>query len=236
MGWPFERIARLLVETFDAPACSYYSNNAGGTEQKAWPPEHFAGHLEEAMQWAEHRAPAEHPVLRYYIATGNSDCMQVADVPTRFADHRIRQAWAERARNWGGVEAQLALPTFFTRGEQRSFIVGRTHPYSEGEMQLARRLQRLLAGLDRQISTFVRYVGNGAGVADAAGSLQLTPRELVVLGLAAEGLTAAAIGRRLVIAEKTAEKHLEHIYGKLNVNSRLTAVQRARRIGLIPGF
>ena len=63
--------------------------------------------------------------------------------------------------------------------------------------------------------------------------MSLTPRELAVLELLASGLTAAAIGHRLGIAERTVQTHLQHRYAKLGVSDRLDAVLRARRIGLL---
>jgi hypothetical protein len=56
----------------------------------------------------------------------------------------------------------------------------------------------------------------------------------VPLHLLAEGLTAAAIGRRLTIAPRTVTKHLEHVYAKLHTSDRLSAVLRAQRLGLLP--
>lgn len=233
--WPHDEVARLLVETLDAPAATFYSHTLlGGVEQRWWPPEHFAGHLEEALHWAEHYAPIEHPVLRYYLATGDSRCVQVADVPSRFADRRVLAAWTERGRRWGGVQAQLALPVLFSPSAHRAFVVGRGDPYTPEEMQLASQLQRLLTGLDRQISTFSRWAGrSGPPAAEVATCMALTPRELAVLELLAHGLTASAIGSRLAIAKKTVQKHLERIYSKLGVGDRLTAVQHAQRIGLL---
>ena len=49
---------------------------------------------------------------------------------------------------------------------------------------------------------------------------QLTSRELEVAGLIAEGLTNQAIARRLAIAPRTAEAHVENIRRKLQVRSR----------------
>ncbi|WP_142025406.1 LuxR C-terminal-related transcriptional regulator [Blastococcus colisei] len=46
--------------------------------------------------------------------------------------------------------------------------------------------------------------------------------------------TAVAIGRHLHIAGATVHKHLEHIYGKLGVGDRLTAVLAAQRAGILP--
>ena len=54
----------------------------------------------------------------------------------------------------------------------------------------------------------------------AAPGLRLTDRELQVAGLVAEGLTNQAIARRLAVAPRTAEAHVENIRRKLQVHSR----------------
>jgi two-component system response regulator DevR len=61
----------------------------------------------------------------------------------------------------------------------------------------------------------------------------LTDREKAVLVAAADGLTAREIGRRLGVSERTVTTHLNHIYRKLNVNSRVAALSAAWRLGLI---
>jgi DNA-binding NarL/FixJ family response regulator len=66
------------------------------------------------------------------------------------------------------------------------------------------------------------------------GSAGLTGREVAVLELLAGGLTAYSIGRRLQITARTAEKHLERVYSKLDVHDRLTAVLTAQRLGIVP--
>lgn len=58
----------------------------------------------------------------------------------------------------------------------------------------------------------------------------LTPREAAVLRLLADGLTAAAIARRLSVSERTIHKHLEHVYAKLSVSDRLSAVLLAQEL------
>ncbi|MEU6791073.1 LuxR C-terminal-related transcriptional regulator [Nonomuraea wenchangensis] len=57
---------------------------------------------------------------------------------------------------------------------------------------------------------------------------------MAVLALLDEGLTAHAIGSRLRITEKTAIKHKENLYRKLGVHDRVTALNRARALGLLP--
>jgi DNA-binding NarL/FixJ family response regulator len=54
----------------------------------------------------------------------------------------------------------------------------------------------------------------------------LTQREEDVLTLLSEGLSNAAIARRLVLTEKTVKNHLNHIFAKLRVTSRTEAVVR----------
>jgi DNA-binding CsgD family transcriptional regulator len=55
----------------------------------------------------------------------------------------------------------------------------------------------------------------------------LTDREIRVLRLAALGRTNRAIARALDISPRTVAKHLEHIYRKLDVTSRTSAVLAA---------
>ena len=62
----------------------------------------------------------------------------------------------------------------------------------------------------------------------------LTEREHEVLGLLAEGLRQDQIAERLVISKKTVGTHIEHILGKLGVNSRAQAVAAAYRESLVP--
>ena len=61
----------------------------------------------------------------------------------------------------------------------------------------------------------------------------LTPREIEVLQLLAEGLSNRLIGERLGISEHTAKFHVNAILGKLGAQGRTDAVMRAARLGLI---
>jgi two-component system, NarL family, nitrate/nitrite response regulator NarL len=62
---------------------------------------------------------------------------------------------------------------------------------------------------------------------------ELTPRELDVLQLLAEGLTNKAIAQRLAISDHTVKFHVNAIMSKLAAQSRTEAVVRATRLGLI---
>lgn len=61
----------------------------------------------------------------------------------------------------------------------------------------------------------------------------LSPRELEVLRLLAQGCSNKDIAQRLVIATETVHKHLKNIYSKMDVHSRTQAVARARQLGLL---
>jgi DNA-binding NarL/FixJ family response regulator len=61
----------------------------------------------------------------------------------------------------------------------------------------------------------------------------LTPREMQVLGLLAEGLPNKAIADELGISDQTVKFHVASISGKLGAANRTDAVRRAVRRGLI---
>ena len=61
----------------------------------------------------------------------------------------------------------------------------------------------------------------------------LTPREIQVLELVAEGLPNKVIAERLGISDQTVKFHIGSISGKLGAGNRTDAVRRAVRRGLI---
>jgi len=68
------------------------------------------------------------------------------------------------------------------------------------------------------------------------GPAGLTPREVEVLRLLAQGLSNREIAERLVITPKTAGNHIEHIYAKIDASSRATASLFAMQHGLLPEY
>lgn len=66
------------------------------------------------------------------------------------------------------------------------------------------------------------------------GVPSLSPRELDVLRLVAQGNSNPAIGRALFLSETTVKTHLGHVFDKLGVNDRTRAVTRAMELGLLP--
>jgi len=61
----------------------------------------------------------------------------------------------------------------------------------------------------------------------------LTPRELDVLRLVAQGQSNPAIGRALFLSETTVKTHLGHVFEKLGVSDRTRAVTRAMELRIL---
>jgi DNA-binding NarL/FixJ family response regulator len=74
-------------------------------------------------------------------------------------------------------------------------------------------------------STLIELVGTN-------GPDALSPRELEVLRLVADGATNQVAARRLLVSETTIKTHLLHIYTKLGVRDRAAAVSVAYKRGL----
>ncbi len=91
----------------------------------------------------------------------------------------------------------------------------------------------------RELADAVRRVHLGLRVVDpalatetlTAGTSPLTEREREVLVAAADGATAAVIGRRLHLSEGTVRNHLSAAIGKTGTSTRTEAVRRAERLG-----
>ena len=62
---------------------------------------------------------------------------------------------------------------------------------------------------------------------------RLTPREVEVLSLVAEGLSDAEVAEKLYVSPRTVGGHLRGVYGKLGVKSRTAAIKKAGELGLI---
>ena len=64
--------------------------------------------------------------------------------------------------------------------------------------------------------------------------LGVTPRELEILQLIAQGLSNREISEKLFVSENTVKTHSARIFTKLNARRRTQAVQIAKEAGVIP--
>ena len=181
-------------------------------------------------EWAEHwrkERLGHHPLHLWYTTTRCPAPQSRARVPSVVAGAADHESVREEMGHLG-FEQQLAIPYHVSASGLRMFVLARAHhDFSDDDMDLARRVQPLIWLVDRQVAVLAATT---SGV--VAGPL--TGRETAVLGLLADGFTAAAIGHRLGCSPRTVQKHLEHLYRKLEVRDRLMAVQRGHELGLVP--
>jgi ATP/maltotriose-dependent transcriptional regulator MalT len=72
-----------------------------------------------------------------------------------------------------------------------------------------------------------------SGLATATSTSSLTPREIEVLQLVAQGITDAEVAEHLYISPRTVGQHLRSIYNKLGVSSRTAATSAAIKDNLV---
>jgi DNA-binding NarL/FixJ family response regulator len=83
------------------------------------------------------------------------------------------------------------------------------------------------------IAALIRDYLDRAASGEAIPSDPLTPRELEIVKLVAEGHTTGEIADALVIAKKTVEHHRSHILEKLGMRDRVELTRYAIRRGLV---
>jgi PAS domain S-box-containing protein len=120
-----------------------------------------------------------------------------------------------------GISSAVAFPAI-ADGEVLAVVV----LYSREPVEQPERLTRVLASVGEQLG---RFLARRPGML----TTPLTPRELEVLTLAAQGLTGPEIAERLLLSAATIKTHLENLYAKMGVSSRVAAVAYALREGLI---
>lgn len=68
---------------------------------------------------------------------------------------------------------------------------------------------------------------------EALEEITLSPREVEVLEQLSRGLSYSVIAENLFLSPSTVRKHIENIYKKLQVHSKIEAIQKAKRNNLI---
>lgn len=187
-------------------------------------------------------------VARINLVTGKAEeCLQILEELQALAleQNRIRDSiWIGTllARTWYQLgEKQLALSKFTIllsmaepEGYLRSFVdAGLPVPemlaailegdsHSQTNNPSPTYIQKILDAFPEKVET-----------KKVSAPKILTPRELEVLNLLADGNSYAQIAQQLFITENTIKTHIKRIYGKLNVHDRMNAVLVAQEIGLL---
>jgi ATP/maltotriose-dependent transcriptional regulator MalT len=69
---------------------------------------------------------------------------------------------------------------------------------------------------------------------ETLADLGITPRELEILELIAQGLSNREIAERLFVSQNTVKTHSSRLFEKLSAKRRTQAVQIGKKLGLIP--
>jgi DNA-binding CsgD family transcriptional regulator len=64
--------------------------------------------------------------------------------------------------------------------------------------------------------------------------LAITPREMEILELIAQGMSNREIAGKLFVSENTVKTHSSRVFGKLGARRRTQAVQLGKEFGLLP--
>ncbi len=113
---------------------------------------------------------------------------------------------------------EMLAQEFSTSGMQQKYL-----PY----------INRILAAASLQKKLLVNQTVLSGPVLPQGLVEPLTDRELEVLRLVADGLSNQEIADRLIISVRTAKKHIQNIYGKLAVEGRVQAINRANELHLL---
>lgn len=220
-----------LAATFGANCAWHWLEPEGfGFEMLEQPP---GWPTDEEMEFWAREALPEHPLIQWFAVTGDSTAMTIGRVPEGVGTRRGRELVVESLAPVG-FEQQLSIPYRHGPTSSRTFVLATSgSDFTDEQVALARRIQPLLVLLSRQEAVLERARPGASVVPMLRADSGLTGRELAVLQLLADGLTAESIGRRLGVSRHTVRKHLEHVYRKLGVTDRLVAVREARARGLL---
>lgn len=249
-----QQAVQLAVKVGLGPA--YQSLNAACCTEIAL----ARGELERAGEWAA-RIEIDGPdafqplprlaLVRLWIARGRPETAlnllseleaQTAGPAWRFARFRLRlvQALVEpgRAGSLLGPLLPMALHqklvrSFIDLGPQASRLLEALRPPAEPE--LAGCFTELIQACEgRSPGTAQTARGPLSSLPELPPLIEpLSERELDILLALSAGSSTSEIASRLYIAESTVRSHFKNIFAKLDVHSRLQAVEQARRRGLI---
>ena len=87
-------------------------------------------------------------------------------------------------------------------------------------------------GVHKEDQIFMAVAVSPSDVANSG--VRLSPRELEVLSLIAQGHSSKEVADVLFVSKRTVDFHLARIYDKLQVSNRVQAFRVATRLGLMP--
>ena len=189
---------------------------------------HVVGNPREAISAADRlcfdRYFNRHPLVRYHLDHPQGGAWRISDsLGTRaFRSSGLYNEYYRRI----GIDHAVAVPLFVDKGLLVSFVLNRIgRDFSDRECALL----DLVRG---PLSAFYRHAQSRTRESHGFAALPITAREREVLTWLAAGKTDREIADILNANPRTIQKHLQHIYEKLGVETRTAAVMRAMEMSL----
>lgn len=162
----------------------------------------------------------QHPVLSHYRTTGDM-------TPRAMGEFLGTREWTSsplysEVFHPMGTPRHLVLPVArLSTGCGIGISFNRSgFDFVKAERDFATLLQSGLVALHAAASNLSK-TGSRTELAVAADRFHLTSREVEIVTLLVDGLTAQSIGHMLRISPRTVRKHLEHVYAKTGCHDRL---------------
>jgi PAS domain S-box-containing protein len=154
-------------------------------------------------------------ILDGYDAAGNRLCFAGCQIATLLRREEPVQSFEMRTRTKSGRPLWLSISVLSTAADRAAGLT----------IHLLRDITAT-----KELLTLVHERLDGNGTArNGNGAGELTRRELEILRLLTEGLNTAGAAERLHVSRATVRNHVQNIFAKLGVHSRLEAVAYATR-------
>lgn len=181
---------------------------------------------------------AQEVLARLATHVRNARTVRLARDAVDVGGHGVLVVDARQRVAWRSPQAQRWLAEFFPEdaaGLPHAWLEAgdgpdeRTSAARDGRSLVARRLGPVGLG---EVMWLITVRAAGIAPASRVGTAQLTPRETEVLSWVAKGKTNRDVGEILGMSPRTVNKHLEHVFEKLGVETRAAAAALASREGL----
>jgi DNA-binding CsgD family transcriptional regulator len=221
------RVIRVISGLVAVESCSY--NQLVGPVAVAWEiePADVIDFPDADRLFLQHLP--EHPLLRFYEATGDLAARRVSDVASdrQFRALGLYRDFYRPAR----VDYQMVVTAPAPHGDLISVALNRHGQDFTDEQRELIDLLRPHLGQAAAVAALLRQpVPHTPRSAD--GSPLLTPRQTRILQLVAAGSSDRAVARALGLSVRTVHTHLQHIYRTLGVTSRTEALAHVRALSV----